>query len=82
MRDQFQDEVWFNTDHRPNKDGRSTFFGEDVFFFDRLKKMGIPAYLDCDVQCEHFGGGMIGRETFELAKRLRAEKALKETEHA
>lgn len=43
--------------------------GEDVFFFVRLKEMGIPVYLDCDVKCGHMGILIVDQEGIELRSK-------------
>ena len=48
MANHFGDCAWFQM---PQQD--ECHVGEDVFFFRRAKEMGIPVYLDCDIQCPH-----------------------------
>jgi len=55
MMEMWGDTAWFQTPHNTKKDGGIAMTGEDVFFFERLKEMGIPAYLDCDVKPDHVG---------------------------
>jgi hypothetical protein len=43
MARKFGDELWF----------RSQECGEDVWFFDRLRQMGVPAYVDGSLVCGH-----------------------------
>jgi len=60
MAKHFGDKIWFQTPYIPREFNSVSLpamalTGEDVYFFKRLKEMGIPAYLDCDVQCGHVG---------------------------
>jgi hypothetical protein len=84
MQKTFGDSRWF--DHNtldadgnalPDR-GHGTWQGEDVWFFRRLKKMGVPVLLDLDVKCKHVGSGFVDEEVFDAHReRLRAEKAQK-----
>lgn len=68
MREHFRDDYWWqNQVIRVN--GEPAYLGEDVFFFHRLKEMGIAAYMDCDVQCGHVGQAVADRGQFEAARR-------------
>lgn len=53
MREHYKDERWF----RCGDD--NDFFGEDNWFFYRLKQMGIPVYLDGDLNCGHLSPCMM-----------------------
>ena len=67
MSDFFKDRWWFQNDITPNLlETPGSYLGEDVFFFMRLKKMGVKAILDCDIQCGHFGSAIVDRDVFEL----------------
>jgi hypothetical protein len=67
MKEKFGDEWWFqNTIARD--DGVDKYLGEDVFFFRRLKEMGISAFLDCGIQCGHIGLAVVDRKAFENRK--------------
>ena len=69
MANHFNDRLWFQ---QPpvTIDGVTTLMGEDVFFFTRLKQMGVDAYLDCDVQCGHIKTHNIGRMDYEVFRSL------------
>lgn len=53
------------------------YLGEDVFFFRRLKEMGVPVAIDCDVQCGHIGVSIADRAMFEIKNGLREFKPTK-----
>lgn len=55
MRDQFNDEKWFQT---------SLDHGDDVWFFHRLRSMNFPIYLDASVKCGHINPTVIDINTW------------------
>lgn len=58
MKEKYNNEWWFqNTIEEDN--GSGNYYGEDVFFFVRIKEMGIPVMLDCEVQCGHMSNAVI-----------------------
>jgi hypothetical protein len=85
MHKTFDDGRWF--DHNvldsdgnalPDR-GKGTWQGEDVWFFRRVRSMGVQPLLDLDVKCKHVGSGFIDEDVFDAhRKRLRAEKAQKD----
>jgi hypothetical protein len=54
MRRHFEDDLWF----------RSQETGEDIWFFQRLKQMGIPAFCDVDIDCGHLTKQIINRKKY------------------
>ena|SRR5437868_4935621 len=73
MKDHFHDEKWF----------RSEEGGEDVWFFRRLRQLGIPApvWLDTSLKCGHIASQVITEDDWiksypdsRLAKLLRVEE--------
>jgi Fe-S-cluster containining protein len=70
MQDHYSDKRWFQ-----NYDG-DRYLGEDVFFFQRLKDMGIPAYIDCDTVCGHVGPIVIDRGVIEASLRNNIENVV------
>lgn len=56
MEKHFGDKMWFSTGHG---------VGEDVWFFRRLKEMGITSYLDTSVKCGHVSALIVGWNSFE-----------------
>lgn len=61
MQEHFKDELF----QMPiQSDGKS--MGEDVFFCKRLNEMGIPIYLDCEVQCGHLKIEQTNRDSHML----------------
>ena len=61
----YKHEWWFQNNIVEKGSGESVYLGEDVFFFQLLKNMGIPAYLDCDHLCGHMGTAVVDRNAFE-----------------
>jgi hypothetical protein len=59
MRDRFGDERWF----------RSEESGEDVWFFDRCRRLGVPVWLDPSLDCGHIASHLVTRRTWEGARR-------------
>lgn len=67
MREHFKDDLWFRAGEG---------IGEDVWFYMRLKKMGIETYLDTGIKCGHVGELIVDDSTFvNQAKRVSAAKA-------
>jgi len=57
--------AWFQTPHEGNS---VIHTGEDVFFFKRLKVMGIPAYLDCDIHLDHIASVAINHDLVTIIR--------------
>ena len=74
MAQKFGDEWWFqNTIVKDFKNpAQEIYLGEDVFFFRRLREMGVKTFLDCDVQCGHLSVSVADRTMFEIKNGLRA----------
>jgi hypothetical protein len=53
-----------------DKNGEPVYLGEDVHFFKRLAEMGIPSYIDCDIQCGHAGVAIIDQSTWQLKEKM------------
>lgn len=68
MQDRYKDPWWFQSTVILGDDGRDKYLGEDVFFFRRLKEMGIQPYLDCDIQCGHAGTAIADRKAYEITR--------------
>lgn len=66
----FGDDWWFQNSVEMDA-GKEKYMGEDVFFFRRLKKMGVSAFIDCGVQLGHVGLTVIDRKTAELNQNLK-----------
>lgn len=64
MAQKFGDLWWFQNSMIEGEKG-SMYLGEDVFFFRRLKEMGVPVFMDCDYQCGHMGAAIIDNHTVE-----------------
>jgi hypothetical protein len=64
MKEKFGDEWWFQNTIASDA-GVDKYLGEDVFFFRRLKEMGVAVFLDCDIQCGHIGLAVVDRKAFE-----------------
>jgi hypothetical protein len=69
MKERFGDEWWFQNKIALDG-GKDKYMGEDVFFFRRLKEMGMPVMLDCDVQCGHLGIAVVDQCTVEFCKNI------------
>lgn len=52
---------WFKFVHREH--GMSSI-GEDIFFFDRIKKHGFELWLDTTIQCDHINGNVAYPQVF------------------
>jgi hypothetical protein len=59
MRGRFGDELYFRSDQ----------MGEDVWFFNRLRQMGVPAYLDCSIVCGHRTGRTVTEKDWQAHHR-------------
>lgn len=70
MKEEFKDNWWFQNTIELNSKGEEKYLGEDVFFFRRLKKIGIPLYIDCNVQCEHAGTGVTSFASYNLIRNI------------
>ena len=73
MRDRFNNEWWFQNNIEVDG-GKEKYLGEDVFFFRRLKEMGIKCLVDCDVQCGHAGISIADRSVFELKRGMQTSQ--------
>ena len=72
MAEEFGDEWWFNnTIENSKSNAQGTYLGEDVFFFKRLKRMGLRVVIDCDVQCGHIGTSIADRALYEIKNGIR-----------
>jgi len=78
MVDKYNDNWWFQNAIEKGADGEDHYQGEDIFFFRRLKEMGIPVAINCDVKCDHVSTSITNYKTY-LARRD-ADKAKKEQE--
>jgi hypothetical protein len=45
---------------------RSDESGEDVYFFDRLRKAGIPAHLHTGIKCGHIGRAIVTEDDYRV----------------
>lgn len=70
MHNRYGDKRWFQ-----NADS-DQYLGEDVFFFRRLKEMGIPAYIDCDAVCGHIAPVVVDRGLVEANIRNSIENVV------
>lgn len=60
MRSAFGDDNWFRAGEG---------IGEDVWFYMRMKKMGLPTYLDTNVKCGHVGELVVDYGTFAQVQK-------------
>lgn len=65
MKDAYQDEYWFQTSVIEENKIKSEA-GEDVFFFKRLKTLGIPAYVDCGISLQHLASCAMERGGYHI----------------
>jgi hypothetical protein len=68
MKEHYGNEWWFQNSVEVDS-GQEKYLGEDVFFFRRLREMGIQAYLDCDIQCGHIGLSVVDRTAYEMHRQ-------------
>jgi hypothetical protein len=61
----FGDKWWFQNSIGLDG-GEERYMGEDVFFFKRLKQMGTPAYVDCDVKLGHIGLAVVDQNLVKV----------------
>lgn len=72
MKEHFQDEWWFRCTSSP-EGNEVSHTGEDIWFAQRCKTLGIPIYLDCSLQCEHISITRIGYQHYlDTKERLSA----------
>jgi hypothetical protein len=76
MKRKYDDGVWFATSTHFEQGKTPLFYGEDVWFFQRIKEMEIPVYIDCDVVCGHVHHGVIDGAAAKLKARLQREQGL------
>jgi hypothetical protein len=84
MAAKYVDIAWFATStvfQEPKADDplqsrTPTFYGEDVWFFRRLKEMGVPTYLDCELVAGHVHYGIIDDSAWRMKTRLQQEQGL------
>lgn len=69
MKDKYKSAWWFQNTIEAEPDGEERYLGEDVFFFKRLKEMGIRAAINCDVKCDHVSSSVTNFETYKMKKQ-------------
>jgi hypothetical protein len=74
MKDKYKSDWWFLTVLEKRPDGTEHYLGEDVFFFKRLKEMGIPLSIHCGVRCDHMGTGVTNYQTYEWNRKQKTKK--------
>ncbi len=58
-------EPWFDFHYLPMGEGKvPRFIGEDIWFCVKLKRLGIPVYVDTTTTCPHLGEGWIAESQF------------------
>lgn len=70
MRQKYNDEYWFQSTVSKDINGMDRYLGEDVFFFKRLKAMGVPTVINCDIQCGHVGTAVVDSDVFKLRRKM------------
>ena len=73
LAEHFGDLAWCQM---PHEGGGWAHVGEDVFFFRRVKELGIPVYVDCDVQCSHAITIGLNRDLVELVRTTEGYEAI------
>ena len=60
----------------------ATWTGEDVYFFEQVRKLEIPVHLDCEVKCGHIKPTVITRDHYLMAQAAKAaQKAAEAAPH-
>jgi hypothetical protein len=70
MVDKYDNRWWFqNTIEAEPDTGEERYLGEDIFFFRRLKEMGIPVAINCDVHCDHVSTSITNLSTYKMKRQ-------------
>lgn len=75
MEKAFEDSMWYQCPSFIAEDGRDAMMGEDIFFCDRLDKLGIEVWCDPSDQVEHIGNIPVCGELFRVTRSMRAQEA-------